>query len=136
MVSGGSGVVTAEREHIDPLDDFGTLTPLEQVVGITMAEEIYDHLNIREQLIVDLLSAGWSQTDIGMILGINQSSVSSGVRRIRFKLANTKLRMILEARIDRQTRGPRSTHRNPALADNDDTDAGLAFPFVGRGSTR
>lgn len=75
-------------------------TPLESLVGLKNAEEVYEQLSFQEQLLIDLLAAGWSQVWIGRyVFGINQSSVSSRLRRIRFKLANTKLKLVLEARL-------------------------------------
>ena len=91
------------------LDDpmFATVkTPLELVVGFKVAEETYDRLNFREQLIVDLLCAGWNQAQIGVLFEVSQPSISSSVRRIRAKLADGKLRFILEARQEfREGRG-------------------------------
>lgn len=85
----------------DKLDDpmlAAAITPLEHIVGFKVAEETYDRLNFREQLIVDLLCAGWNQAQIGQLFEVSQPSISSSVRRIRFKLANGKLKFILEAR--------------------------------------
>ncbi len=75
------------------------VTPLQQVVGFPVSEEIYDRLEIRDQLILDLLMAGWNQTQIGRVLTISQSTVSIRQKGIRYALANTRLKMILEMRV-------------------------------------
>lgn len=77
---------------------FAEITPLEQVVGFQVAEATYDLLTIREQIIVDLLCAGYTHADIGKVFGVSQPSISSSVRRLRFKLADSKLQLVLEAR--------------------------------------
>lgn len=78
---------------------FGTITPLEVAVGLDVAEEAYDLLNLREQLVVDLLCAGYTHAEIGKVFNVSQPSISSSVRRIRFKLADSKLKMVLETRL-------------------------------------
>ena len=74
-------------------------TPLERVVGFETAEETYDLLGFREQLIVDLLIIGWNQAQIADLFGVKAPSISSSVRRIRVKLADSQLRMIMESRV-------------------------------------
>lgn len=86
-------------EDVDHNDMFKTITPLEAAVGFNVAEETYDLLTLREQLIVDLLCAGWTHAEIGSVFDVSQPSISSSVRRLRFKLADGKLRMILDARL-------------------------------------
>lgn len=73
-------------------------TPLQKVLGFDAAEETYDLLDFREQLIVDLRIAGWSQQEIGDVLGLSQGWISIIFRRIRFKLADSNLRQTLEIR--------------------------------------
>lgn len=73
-------------------------TPLQRVLGFEAAEETYDLLDFREQLIVDLRIEGWSQHEIGEALGLSQGWVSIIFRRIRFKLADSNLRQTLEIR--------------------------------------
>lgn len=73
-------------------------TPLQKVLGFEAAEETYDLLDLREQLIIDLKIAGWSQDEIGNALGLSQGWVSIIFRRIRFKLADSNLRKTLEIR--------------------------------------
>ena len=73
-------------------------TPLEMVIGFAVAEELYDLLTMSEQLIVDLKIAGYSQQDIAELLGISQTSISIMFRRIRTKLAQSKLMQIIEIR--------------------------------------
>lgn len=85
-------------EDVDKNDMFKTITPLEAAVGFLVAEETYDLLTLREQLIVDLLCAGWTHAEIGSVFDVSQPSISSSVRRLRFKLADGKLRLVLEAR--------------------------------------
>ena len=77
---------------------YADITPLEKVVGFNVAEETYDLLNFREQLILDLLCAGFTHAEIGDIFDVSQPSISSSVRRLRFKLADGKLQMVLQAR--------------------------------------
>jgi DNA-binding NarL/FixJ family response regulator len=86
-------------EDVDLNDMQNTITPLEAAVGFLVAEETYDLLTLREQLIVDLLCAGWTHAEIGTVFDVSQPSISSSVRRLRFKLADGKLRMILDARL-------------------------------------
>jgi len=74
------------------------ITPLQRVLGFEVAEEIYDTLDMREQLIIDLKIAGWSQHDIGEALGLSQGWVSILFRRTRYNLANSKLLQSIEIR--------------------------------------
>jgi DNA-binding NarL/FixJ family response regulator len=77
-----------------------TTTPLQMVLGFECAEEIYDMLEIREQIILDLLIAGMTQEEIGDVLDLSQGWVSVIIHRVRYKLATSKLRTILEMRIE------------------------------------
>lgn len=77
---------------------FAEITPLERVVGFNVAEETYDLLSFREQLILDMLCAGFTHAEIGNVFDVSQPSISSSVRRLRFKLADSKLKMVLDAR--------------------------------------
>jgi DNA-binding NarL/FixJ family response regulator len=86
-------------EDVDKNDMFKEITPLEKIVGFSVAEATYDELTFREQLIVDLLCAGYTHAEIGNVFNVSQPSISSSVRRLRFKLADGKLQMILEARL-------------------------------------
>ncbi len=90
---------TKTLEHLDLNDMFAEITPLEKAVGFLVAEETYDLLTFREQLIVDLLCAGYTHAQIGEVFDVSQPSVSSSVRRLRFKLADRKLQLILETRL-------------------------------------
>lgn len=74
------------------------VTPLQRVLGFEAAEELYDQLDLREQLIIDLKIAGWSQHEIGEALGLSQGWVSILFRRIRYSLANSKLLATIEIR--------------------------------------
>lgn len=73
-------------------------TPLQGVLGFDAAEETYDLLDFREQLIIDLRIAGWSQHEIGEALGLSQGWVSIIFRRIRYKLADSNFKRTLEIR--------------------------------------
>ena len=86
-------------EEVDLNDMQNTITPLEAAVGFNVAEETYDLLTFREQLIVDLLCAGWTHAEIGTVFSVSQPSISSSVRRLRFKLADGKLKLVLDARL-------------------------------------
>lgn len=88
------------HETVNTKDVFGQQSPLEKVVGFDIAESTYDLLTFREQLVIDLLICGFSQSDIAKIFEVSQPSISSSVRRIRMKLADGKLHLILEARMD------------------------------------
>lgn len=87
-----------ERETVDLTLAFAVQTPLEKILGIECAEETYDLLSFREQLILDLLIVGWSQAQIAIYFKVKAPSIASSVRRMRFKLAHSKLRMILDSR--------------------------------------
>lgn len=90
---------TKTLEQVDLNDMYSEITPLEKAVGFLVAEETYDLLTFREQLIVDLLCAGYTHAEIGAVFDVSQPSISSSVRRLRFKLADGKLQLILEARL-------------------------------------
>jgi predicted XRE-type DNA-binding protein len=87
-----------EWEKINLNEVYARQTPLEKVIGFKAAEETYDLLNLREQLILDLLIVGWNQPEIAEVFNVTQPSINSTVRRIRVKLANSKLKIILDAR--------------------------------------
>jgi DNA-binding NarL/FixJ family response regulator len=87
-------------ENVNHSDVFKEITPLEHVVGFKVAEETYDLLSFREQLIVDLLCAGYTHAEVGMVFNVSQPSISSSVRRLRFKLARSKLQIVLQARLE------------------------------------
>lgn len=73
-------------------------TPLQRIVGFEVAEELYDQLELLEQIILDLKIEGWVETDIAQALNISQPWVNILMHRARFKLADSKLREILELR--------------------------------------
>ena len=98
-ISGGINPLTISGSGVSEAE-YSTITPLEQVVGFATAEETYDRLTLREQVIVDLLAAGYKQAQIGMLFSVSQPSISSSVRRIRFKLADSQLRTVLDLRED------------------------------------
>lgn len=80
-------------------------TPLASVVGFNVAEETYDCLTMREQLIVDLLILDWKQSDVAEVMEISRHEVFMRVHSIRVKLANSKLRDILEMRNEYREKG-------------------------------
>ena len=73
-------------------------TPLERVVGFPIAEELYDLLELTEQTLLDLKIMEVPEHDIAKVLGVSQTTVNTMSHRIRIKLADSKLRLILEAR--------------------------------------
>lgn len=73
-------------------------TPLERIVGFPVSEELYDMLELYEQIILDLKIMGVTEQNIAEVLGISQSTVNVIFRRVRVKLADSKLRLILETR--------------------------------------
>lgn len=81
-------------------------TPLQKILGIEAAEKDYDLLEFREQLIIDLMICGYTQEEIGTVLGLSQGWISIIFRRIRFKLADSHLHRQLELR-----QHMRETHR-------------------------
>lgn len=87
-----------EWEKVDTSLAFAVQTPLEKILGIECAEETYDLLSLREQLILDLLIVGWTQAEIAIYFRVKAPSIASSVRRMRFKLANSKLKLVLDAR--------------------------------------
>ena len=97
--SQGETLMQNKYEEVDKNDMFAEITPLEKAVGFNVAEETYDLLTFREQLIVDLLCAGYTHAQIGEVFDVSQPSISSSVRRLRFKLADGKLQLVLEARM-------------------------------------
>lgn len=80
-------------------------TPLAMVIGFNVAEETYDRLTLREQLILDLLILDWKQTDIADVMEVSRHEVFMRVHSIRVKLANSKLRDILEMRGEYRDKG-------------------------------
>ncbi len=88
----------ADVEDVLWNEPYSKITPLESVVGFKVAEETYDLLSLREQLILDMLCAGWTHAQIGIVFEVSQPSISSSVRRMRFKLAGSMLYTVLDAR--------------------------------------
>ena len=85
-------------EQVNRLEAYAVQTPLEKIIGIKCAEETYDQLNIREQVILDLLIVGWTQGDIAAFFEVKPPNISSSLRRIRYRLANGKLHQTLQLR--------------------------------------
>lgn len=75
------------------------LTPLQRIVGIDVAEEIYDNLPIYAQYILDLKIEGYTEHDIAAALGISQSRVSAIFSQAKYYLVDSKLHLILESRV-------------------------------------
>ena len=80
------------------VDQLSRRTPIAKVFGFQTSEEAYDMLNLNEQIILDLTSEGYNQTEIAYTLNISQPTVSITYRRIAYKLADTKLRLALDIR--------------------------------------
>lgn len=95
MVSSVSSGITNGGVSEKP---FVSITPLEKVVGFKVAERTYDQLTLREQIIIDLLVLGYNQADIAQLYRVTQPSINTAVRRIRITLADSELKMILDAR--------------------------------------
>lgn len=74
-------------------------TPLQQVLGFDVAEEIYDMLPIKAQLILDLRIEGYREMDIARALDMPQATVNDIFMRTRHALLNSKMHMILENRV-------------------------------------
>lgn len=74
-------------------------TPLQRVVGIDVAEEIYDTLPMFAQYILDLKIEGYTEKEIAQALGVSQSRVSEIFHQSRHFLIKSKLRLILDTRI-------------------------------------
>lgn len=87
-------------EDVNSADVFGQQSPLEMIVGFKVAEETYDRLTFREQIVIDLLVCGMTQSDIAKVFDVSQPSISSSIRRVRVKLATGKLKMVLDARME------------------------------------
>ena len=92
----------AKWEPVDNSLAFAIQTPLEKILGIECAEETYDLLSLREQLILDLLIVGWTQAEIATYFEVRAPSIASSVRRMRFKLAHSKLKLVLDSRVMRR----------------------------------
>lgn len=86
------GFLNEMRDRLPP-------TPLQRIVGFEVAEEIYDNLPLYAQYILDLKIAGYSETQIAATLGVAQSTVNETFKRARYYLLESKLHLILEARI-------------------------------------
>jgi DNA-binding NarL/FixJ family response regulator len=68
------------------------------IVGFKVAEETYDQLSLRDQIILDLIAAGWGQNDICLLFKVTQPAISACMRRIRYKLAESTMRTVIEVR--------------------------------------
>lgn len=76
------------------------MSPLEQIVGFRFSEDIYDHLHLTDQLILDLMIEGWQQNDIADLFCVHKSWITKRLQRIRPYLANTELKRLLELRAE------------------------------------
>ena len=79
-------------------DHVARKTPLATMFGFQTSEEAYDKLTFNEQIIVDLTAEGYNQSQIAWTLGISQPTVSITYRRIAYRLADSKLKISLDAR--------------------------------------
>lgn len=76
------------------------MTPLERLIGFRFSEDIYDHLDITDQVMLDLMLEGWQQNDIAELFCVNKSWITKRLQRIRPYLASTELKRILQLRQD------------------------------------
>ena len=74
------------------------MSPLERIIGFQFSEDIYDHLDITDQVLLDLLIEGWQQNDIADLFCVHKSWITKRLQRIRPYLADTELRRILQLR--------------------------------------
>lgn len=105
-------------------EQFLEVRPLESIVGFKAAEEAYNLLDEQDQIIIDLLCNGWTYVEIGSIFGAGQSWVSTKVGRMRFKLADSTLRLTLEVRRefrDDMERQRSTSSPNGRIAELDET---------------
>jgi hypothetical protein len=89
-----SGTLTVEiiRDKQIPM------SPLERTVGFRFSEDIYDHLELVDQILLDLMIEGWEQQDIARLFCVHKSWISIRLRRIRAYLATTELYRIVALR--------------------------------------
>ena len=74
------------------------VTPLQEILGVEPSEEVYDLLDIRDQIILDLVIAGWTQQDIAEVLCLSQSYIAILLKQIRYKLVDSTLQEIIDIR--------------------------------------
>ena len=74
-------------------------TPLQKVLGFEVAEEIYDMLPLRAQLIIDLKIEGYTTREIAQALDIGQMTVQDTFIKARHSLLRSKMHLILESRV-------------------------------------
>lgn len=74
-------------------------TPLQQVLGFDVAEEIYDLLPMTSQIIIDLKIMGYTNHDIAECLGLPYTTVYDEFKRAQITLATSKLKQILDNRL-------------------------------------
>lgn len=75
------------------------MTPLQRTVGFDVAEELYDMLPIKAQLILDLKIEGYNDGEIAMALEIPRTTVIYIFRKARYSLLSSKLKLILDTRL-------------------------------------
>jgi len=76
------------------------MSPLEKIVGFRFGEDIYDHLELTDQVILDLIIEGWQQNDIAELFCVHKSWITKRLQRIRPYLASTELDRILRLRAE------------------------------------
>lgn len=81
-------------------DKFIPMTPLERLIGFQFAEDIYDHLDLPDQIMLDLILEGWQQNDIAELFNVNKSWITKRLQRIRPYIAGTELTRILQLRAE------------------------------------
>jgi DNA-binding NarL/FixJ family response regulator len=89
----------------DRIEDGNIPSPLAILVGFEVANELYDLLSLREQIVLDLLIENCSQSEIARVLGLGKTSISVTVQSIRIKLAKSKLHDLLETRATYRSKG-------------------------------
>lgn len=74
-------------------------TPLQNLLGFDVAEEVYDQLPFLVQIILDLKIEGWNDSDIARGLGMPRVTVIDTFRRARHTLIKSKLKLVLDTRV-------------------------------------
>lgn len=67
------------------------MSPLERIMGFRFSEDLYDQLDITDQIILDMMIEGWQQKDIADLLCVHKSWITIRLHRMRAELANSEL---------------------------------------------
>lgn len=76
------------------------MSPLERLIGFQFSEDIYDQLDLTEQIILDLLIEGWQQNEIADLLCVHKSWINRKLHGIRAYLGDTELKRHLQLRME------------------------------------